>query len=103
MKLSPNVQLRLGRAGVAVLGTHAVTGTWDMTPSMIALSEVASVSSEIMAMIPYFGNMLWMIIFFPTFSNVYKEIIMNNYDEKQKKEIILLTCPLLSLAFLIWA
>lgn len=102
MKILPNIQLRLGRASVAVLGTHVFTETWDMTPSLIAFSELASVSSEIVAILPYFGNMIWMLLLFPTFSTVYYEIIMSSCNKKQKNEIIFLNCLLFSLAFSIF-
>ena len=88
MKLFPNVHVRLSRAGFATLGTYTLTNDWNVTP--IAISEIASVTSEIVAILPSFGSILWMLLLFPTFTRVYYDVIIYNTSQKQEKEINIL-------------
>lgn len=96
MKLYPNLHVRLSRAGFATLGTYTLTNDWDVTP--IAISEITSVTSEIVTILPYFGSILWMLLLFPTFTRVYYDVIIHNASQNQEKEINILkycSCMLL--------
>lgn len=86
LTIHPHLQVRIARASVATFSTFIATNTWDVAP--IVVSEVVSVTSELISLIPFFGNIMWMIFLFPTFSTVYYDVIIHGMHAKQMRELL---------------
>ena len=88
--------VRLGRGIAAALGTNIITETWDNTIGLVAISEIVSVASELWSILPYFGNIMWMILLFPTIFTVYSDLFWNINSKRQEKELVMLLCFILA-------
>ena len=97
--LSVRPCVRISRGIVAALGTHVLTGpdTDNTAIASVAVSEIASVLSELWTILPYFGNIIWMILLFPSVFKIYGDLFWNMNSKRHEKELIFLWCLIFSI------
>lgn len=79
--------VRLGRGVVAATASTVLLGTPDHMLEGIALSECIGVASDIASMMPYFGGTLWMLILWPYFTSMYRELYLYHAKERHAREL----------------
>ena len=83
---NPYALVRLGRGVVAATASTLLTGDHVHITEAIALSESVSAVSDIACMMPYFGNALWMLMLWPSFTSMYHELYLFNMKERHLRE-----------------
>ena len=88
--MRPYVLNRMGRALVASGIVYTATEQVNILP--IAVTEFVSVGYEISYILPYFGNILWLILLFPNITNVYSDVFLykKKEDNLQEQKYIIL-------------
>ena len=89
--------VRVTRGLVSVAVGRLMNGDYSQSGSALALSETLSATSDIVGILPYFGNMIWLLALWPTFTSIYHEVYLFNMDEKHTKELKFLAIALVLL------
>ena len=86
MLSSPYPLVRLGRGLVAVTAVRVAVGDYADAPIVLATSETLSVAYDLANMLPFFGNMLWAVLFLPTWARVYCDSYLYLKRESHRRE-----------------
>tara|TARA_B100001989_G_scaffold252038_1_gene232887 strand:+ start:989 stop:1285 length:297 start_codon:yes stop_codon:yes gene_type:complete len=86
--MKPYILNRVGRALVAGGITYTATEQINILP--VAVTEIMSVTYEINYILPYFGNIIWLVILSPIIPDVYNDVFFFENKTKQLQERIYL-------------
>lgn len=82
--------LRGGRAAVAASVVHLCLpdGNWPVAAA--AMAEVASTTEALSVLIPFVGNVFWILVLFPVATRVYTGVYLAAYSREHARELALL-------------
>ena len=102
MWTSPYPLVRLGRGLVAVTAVRVAVGDYADAPIVLATSETLSVAYDLVNILPFFGNMLWMVLLLPTWTQIYCDCYLYLKRESHRREfrrlVVVYTAMMLYLA-----
>lgn len=94
--------LRITRMSSVALATYQVTDKPVLSAGSAILTEVCTAIVEVTRITPYIGNIILMIVLFPTLYSIYTEIVLFKFQSSHKTElkyIMMILCLQIHLAF----
>ncbi len=82
----PYALVRIGRGFAGAAAVTLVTGDSGAALGAIALTESVSAAVDLVGILPYFGNMFWLVMLWPSFTSMYHQTYLFNMRERHRAE-----------------